>query len=462
MNDDQSLRDFMAKYVRPYDPESDDYDRPPFAADIKEGKNDPIYNAHSYHTKVPPRGIIPYILHYTKPGDLILDPFCGSGMTGVAAQMCANPPADLLEQFLELKDRVGPRACILNDLSPAACHIAYNYNTPVDVDALRREFERIKVAVKDEFDWLYGTEHYEPAMGVYDPANADVANRLKNPPSSGSIHTLLGSEERTWELLTKAEVEARLGYPVTELPPDKDWSDLDVANVKQWVCIPATIQYTIWSDVYRCEGFVTIEEPTGKVSTRGKNAGKLMMSKKRVARGCSNDFPLDLIGDSVYSAHAKRRQIKRHTSRIFGCDGVNAGSVRALVARVPGRIRTPVSPGSHLRRQSAPAPCWRWRARDAAELCRQTFVPSGLPADQPAARDARAAMRVASRAGQRLDALPTARSAARLAGEGPGPGARCTTGCDERIGLSRCPQPGGGWHRTSPPPPPRRRHATGA
>jgi len=94
MNDDQALRDFVAKYARPYDPESDDYDRPPFTADIKEGKNDPIYNAHSYHTKVPPRGIIPYILHYTRPGDLILDPFCGSGMTGVAAQMCANPPAD--------------------------------------------------------------------------------------------------------------------------------------------------------------------------------------------------------------------------------------------------------------------------------------------------------------------------------------------------------------------------------
>jgi hypothetical protein len=62
MNDDQALRDFVAKYARPYDPGTDDYDRPPFAADIKEGKNDPIYNAHSYHTKVPPRGIIPYIL----------------------------------------------------------------------------------------------------------------------------------------------------------------------------------------------------------------------------------------------------------------------------------------------------------------------------------------------------------------------------------------------------------------
>ena len=84
MNDDQALHDFVAQYARPYNPETDDYDRPPFAADIKEGKNDPIYNAHSYHTKVPPRGIIPYILHYTRPGDLILDPFCGSGMTSGA------------------------------------------------------------------------------------------------------------------------------------------------------------------------------------------------------------------------------------------------------------------------------------------------------------------------------------------------------------------------------------------
>jgi hypothetical protein len=87
---------------------------------------------------VPPQGITPYIEHYTEPGDLVLDPFCGSGMTGVAALMTG-------------------RHAILNDLSPAAVHIARNYCTPVDVVALRQEFERIKAAVKEEFDWLYGT-----------------------------------------------------------------------------------------------------------------------------------------------------------------------------------------------------------------------------------------------------------------------------------------------------------------
>ncbi|TEU16814.1 MAG: DNA methylase [Anaerolineales bacterium] len=136
--DQPDLTEFIRKHATPYDPATDTYRRPPFAQPVKAGKNSPIYNAHSYHTKVPPEGIVPYIEHYTNPGDLVLDPFCGSGMTGVAALMTG-------------------RHAVLSDLSPAAVHIAYNYTTPVDVEALKREFERIKAAVKEEFDWLYGT-----------------------------------------------------------------------------------------------------------------------------------------------------------------------------------------------------------------------------------------------------------------------------------------------------------------
>src|SRR5437016_1297713 len=93
---DADVAAFLTRYGKPYDPETDEYQRAPFIADLREGKNDPIYNAHSYHTKVPPRAIIPYLLHYTEPGDVVLDPFCGSGMTGVAALMCEDPPEDLL------------------------------------------------------------------------------------------------------------------------------------------------------------------------------------------------------------------------------------------------------------------------------------------------------------------------------------------------------------------------------
>lgn len=37
---------------------------------------------------MPPRAIVRALLHYTEPGDLVFDGFAGSGITGVAAQMC--------------------------------------------------------------------------------------------------------------------------------------------------------------------------------------------------------------------------------------------------------------------------------------------------------------------------------------------------------------------------------------
>src|SRR6266545_1122748 len=130
MHDD--LHIFISRHARSYDSASDTYRCPPYAQSVKASKSSPIYKAHTYHTKVPPEGIVPYIEHYTDPGDLVLDPFCGSGMVGVAALMSS-------------------RNAFLSDLSPAAVHIARNYCTPVDVATLHREFERIKAEVKEEF-----------------------------------------------------------------------------------------------------------------------------------------------------------------------------------------------------------------------------------------------------------------------------------------------------------------------
>ena len=145
---------FTSTYGNPYDPENDKYERRSFDKPVKAGKHTPIYNAHSYHTKVPYQGIIPFIEHYTNPGDMILDPFCGSGMTGVAALLCPS----------------GPRHKILNDLSPAAIHIARNYCTPCDINNLRQEYDRINNAVKEEFEWLYETYHIDTESGQKIPA----------------------------------------------------------------------------------------------------------------------------------------------------------------------------------------------------------------------------------------------------------------------------------------------------
>ena len=39
----------------------------PYASDVSEGKNNPIYMAHAYHTKCPHPAIMRYILHFTQP-----------------------------------------------------------------------------------------------------------------------------------------------------------------------------------------------------------------------------------------------------------------------------------------------------------------------------------------------------------------------------------------------------------
>lgn len=154
------IGEFIERYGRPYDPE-ERYEREPFAADVMEGKNDPIYNAHSYHTKVPHKAIMRYILHYTDPGDIVFDGFCGTGMTGVAAQMCGNPDPEFREKVeREMPDvEWGARRAILCDLSPAATFIAYNYNNPVDAVEFEREAKRILEEVEKECGWMYETNH---------------------------------------------------------------------------------------------------------------------------------------------------------------------------------------------------------------------------------------------------------------------------------------------------------------
>ena len=84
------IEDFIKEYGTPYDEATDNYHREPFAADVSEGKNDPLYTVHTYHTKVPYKAIMNYILHYTTLDDIVLDGFSGTGMTGVAARACGS------------------------------------------------------------------------------------------------------------------------------------------------------------------------------------------------------------------------------------------------------------------------------------------------------------------------------------------------------------------------------------
>ncbi|MGB4336306.1 MAG: DNA methyltransferase [Chromatiaceae bacterium] len=115
---------------------------------------------------MPHLAIVPSILHYTEPGDIVLDGFAGSGMTGVAAQWCgAAPSAYRYELETEWKKqgkaapKWGARRVILNDLSPAATFIAANYNLPFDVEAFAKAGKQLLKEVEQEIGWMYETTH---------------------------------------------------------------------------------------------------------------------------------------------------------------------------------------------------------------------------------------------------------------------------------------------------------------
>ncbi len=145
----------------------------PYASDVSEGKNNPIYTAHTYHTKVPHPAIMRYLLYYTQPGDTVLDAFGGTGMTGVAAQICENPDSETKFRIeLEWKKLFGKlpiwgrRKAICGDLSPYASFISYNYNTPANFELADKESNGIISNVLKDCSWLYQTKHSDGGFGL--------------------------------------------------------------------------------------------------------------------------------------------------------------------------------------------------------------------------------------------------------------------------------------------------------
>lgn len=111
----------------------------PYSGDLVADSRHPVYSFHPYHTKVPPAIIKTLIEHYTRPGDLVLDAFSGSGMTGVAA-------------------REAGRHAIVIDLSPIAGFVSAinTYNNPGH-EAIELLKSTIGVS-KKALGWLYETK----------------------------------------------------------------------------------------------------------------------------------------------------------------------------------------------------------------------------------------------------------------------------------------------------------------
>ena len=102
-------------------------------------RTDPIYNCHAYLTKIPIGAIQPFIETFTKPGDIVVDFFAGSGMTGLAASILN-------------------RRARLSDISVLGKHIYTGYLINAPSQEIRGAADRVLAAARKSVGKLYMTK----------------------------------------------------------------------------------------------------------------------------------------------------------------------------------------------------------------------------------------------------------------------------------------------------------------
>ncbi|OWK45510.1 DNA methyltransferase [Fimbriiglobus ruber] len=134
-----SLRAFVTEAGHDYNPVSDDYAVSAFEDEITiEKRKSGSMDLHIYWSKKHHDAVRQYVRHFTSKGDLILDPFSGSGGTALSA---------VLEG----------RAAIAIDRSPAATFITKNYCATLDYKQLHEDFLKLTNICKIDMQWLYAT-----------------------------------------------------------------------------------------------------------------------------------------------------------------------------------------------------------------------------------------------------------------------------------------------------------------
>lgn len=221
----------------------------PYASDVSEGKNNPIYMAHAYHTKCPHPAIMRYILHYTQPGDIVFDGFAGTGMTGVAANLCGSKVD--VDALKENNVQVGVRHGICSDLSPIATLIAASYILKFDAKDFERKANALLDQVEQELGWMYETE----VNGKKAKVNYTIWSDVFVCPSCGNEITLWNESVDLENNIIRDKFPCpHCGFECSKKNMEKAWeSSYDsilgqVVNMNKKV--PVRVNYTLGK---RCE-----------------------------------------------------------------------------------------------------------------------------------------------------------------------------------------------------------------
>lgn len=138
-----------------------------YASPLPAKRTGPLYNSCSYPTKISPESIAVFIASHSKPGDTVLDAFAGSGTTGLAAHLCAQPTPEVLALARQMNASAqwGPRHAILQEISVWGAFVAQVMCNPPDPQEFLKGAERLLRSAEAENSSLYGVTDPDGNVG---------------------------------------------------------------------------------------------------------------------------------------------------------------------------------------------------------------------------------------------------------------------------------------------------------
>lgn len=158
---------------------------------------------HKFWARKPHNVVAEYIRHYSKKGEIVLDPFCGSGVTAIEA----------------LKNK---RKTVAIDLNPVATFMTRMTVLPIDLEKYVKAYERIEENVREPIDSLYETKCPKcgkKAVAICTRWKKETPTRIRNLlcSSCGMVRNKNLGEEDKQKIESIENMEIPFWYPKDKL-----------------------------------------------------------------------------------------------------------------------------------------------------------------------------------------------------------------------------------------------------
>lgn len=130
-----------------------------YSAALPSARTGLFFNTFAYPTKIAPESIAVFIAAHTKPGDLVLDVFGGTGSTGIAALMCEHPTEAMkaIAEKLQIQPVWGARNAIVYELGKYGAFASSVMANPPEKQAFSIAAKELLKYAEDEMQGLYDT-----------------------------------------------------------------------------------------------------------------------------------------------------------------------------------------------------------------------------------------------------------------------------------------------------------------